>query len=130
MKVLSQRDGRILVGILLGGSVGCIVMALRPGRAHAEYDLTTPAQRQVYSQSVAQHYNTRFGTDHPFLPSLATTDTAEFINSKAFPTAKYCGHCHQEAHTDCPQSPPPNSSPTPSHPKTPTPPPPPTPPIL
>jgi len=104
MKVSPQRVGRILIGILLGGSVGCIVMALRPGKAHAEYDLAAPAQRHVYSQSVAQHYNNRFGTDHPFLPSLATTDTGEFINSKAFPTAKYCGHCHQEAHTEWRQS--------------------------
>ena len=34
-----------------------------------------------------------------FLPSNATTDTGEFIDPKSFPTAKYCGHCHQEAHT-------------------------------
>jgi tetratricopeptide (TPR) repeat protein len=104
MKVSPQRVGRILVGILLGGSVGCIVMALRPDRAHAEYDLAAPAQRHVYSQSVSQHYNYRFGADQPFLPSLATTDTGEFINPKAFPTAKYCGHCHQEAHAEWRQS--------------------------
>ncbi len=99
-----QRAGRILIGTLLGGSLACCIMALRTDRAHAEYDLTTPSQREVYSKSVAEHYNYRFGADKPFLPSLATTDTGEFINPKAFPTAKYCGHCHQEAHTEWRQS--------------------------
>ena len=75
-------------------------MALRAGRAHAENDVTTPAQRHAYTQSITEHYNYRFGANEPFLPSLAKTDTGEFINPKAFPTAKYCGHCHQEAHAE------------------------------
>ena len=100
----SKRVCRIFIGILLGGSVACFILALKAGIAHAEYDVTTVAQRQVYSQSVAQHYNYRFGSNQPFLPSLATTDTGEFINPKAFPTAKYCGHCHQEAHAEWRQS--------------------------
>ncbi len=49
-------------------------------------------------QGVEEHYNFRFGADHPFLPSNATTDTGQFIDSKAFLSAKYCGHCHQEAY--------------------------------
>jgi Flp pilus assembly protein TadD len=100
----TQRVGRIIIGTLLGGSLGCCIMALRTSHARAEFDPTTPSQRHVYSQSVAQHYNYRFGDDRPFLPSLATTDTGEFINPAAFPTAKYCGHCHQEAHTEWRQS--------------------------
>ena len=27
-----------------------------------------------------------------------TTDNGEFIDPKDFPTAQYCGHCHQESH--------------------------------
>ena len=88
----SQRIARIVIGTLLGGSLGCCIIALRSSHARAEFDPTTPSQRHVYSQSVAQHYNYRFGADKPFLPSLATTDTGEFINPAAFPTAKYCGH--------------------------------------
>jgi Flp pilus assembly protein TadD/thiol-disulfide isomerase/thioredoxin len=49
---------------------------------------------------VAGHYSFRFGADSPFLPSNATTDTGEFIDSKSFLTAKYCGHCHQEAYAE------------------------------
>ena len=104
IKAASKQVCRIFIGIFLGGSVACCILALKTGRAHAEYDDATVAQRQVYSQSVVQHYNYRFGPNQPFLPSLAATDTGEFINPKAFPTAKYCGHCHQEAHAEWRQS--------------------------
>jgi len=62
------------------------------------------AARTVYSQKIAKEYTYRFGVDHPFLPSNMTTDTGEFIDPKSFPTAKYCGHCHQEAHAQWRQS--------------------------
>src|SRR3954447_8772211 len=104
LRFLPQRIGRLLVGALLGGSLACFVLGVRTSAAHADDDPAQPSQRHAYSQSVAAQYNTRFGSDHPFLPSLATTDTGEFINSKSFPTAKYCGHCHQEAHTEWRQS--------------------------
>ena len=53
---------------------------------------------------MGEHYNYHFGANQPFLPSLATTDTGEFIDPKAFPTAKYSSHCHQEAHAEWRQS--------------------------
>ena len=62
---------------------------------------TTRLRRdRLYSQSVAEHYSLPFGADRPFLPSNATTDTGQFIDSKSFPTAKYCGHCHQQAYAE------------------------------
>jgi DNA uptake lipoprotein len=61
-------------------------------------------QRSAYSQNVAQHYNYPFMKDLPFLPSNATTDTGQFIDPKSFPTADYCGHCHQQAHAEWRQS--------------------------
>jgi Flp pilus assembly protein TadD len=61
-------------------------------------------ERAVYSQNVAQHYNYPFGADQPFLPSNATTDTGQFIDPKSFLSAKYCGHCHQEAYHEWRQS--------------------------
>ncbi len=57
------------------------------------------AARHVYSEKAAAKYNFRYGKDFPFLPSNATTDTGEFLSPKSFYTADYCGHCHQEAHT-------------------------------
>ena len=57
----------------------------------------TAAARSAYSAKVAEKYNDHFSKDAHFLPSLMTTDTGEFIDPKDFPTAQYCGHCHQEA---------------------------------
>lgn len=60
--------------------------------------------RHAYHQSVASGYDYRFGAEMPFLPSNAVTDTGEFIPPQAFPSAKYCSHCHKEAHDQWRQS--------------------------
>lgn len=78
----------------------CGVMINRVELVSASDKDSTSAQRANYSQSVSEHYNSRFGMDAPFLPSNATTETGQFIDPKSFPTAKYCGHCHQEAHAE------------------------------
>jgi tetratricopeptide (TPR) repeat protein len=54
---------------------------------------TTP-----FHDSVASHYNYAFGKDTPFLPSNATSSNGQFVSPKSFPTAEYCGHCHQAAY--------------------------------
>jgi tetratricopeptide (TPR) repeat protein len=100
MKRALGQVGRIVIGSILGTASACIFMALHKDGARASDSATTLAQRELYTQSVKQHYNLRFGQDKPFLPSNATTDTGQFINPKAFPTAKYCSHCHQEAHAE------------------------------
>jgi tetratricopeptide (TPR) repeat protein len=51
-----------------------------------------------YDDQVRKDYNTRFGTNSPFLPSQAKSESGGFIQTGAFPTAEYCGHCHQDAH--------------------------------
>jgi tetratricopeptide (TPR) repeat protein len=60
---------------------------------------TTP-----FHDSVASRYNYAFGKDTPFLPSNARTSTGQFMSPKSFPTAQYCGHCHQEAYHQWRQS--------------------------
>ncbi len=60
---------------------------------------TTP-----FHDSIASRYNYAFGKDAPFLPSNATTSTGQFTSPKSFPTAQYCGHCHQEAYHQWRQS--------------------------
>jgi tetratricopeptide (TPR) repeat protein len=52
----------------------------------------------AFHDSVAARYNYAFGKDAPFLPSNAMTVNGQFFSPKAFPTAQYCGHCHQEAY--------------------------------
>src|ERR1039457_6707654 len=58
----------------------------------------------AFHDSVASHYNYAFGKDSPFLPSNARTSTGQFTSPKSFPTAQYCGHCHQEAYHQWRQS--------------------------
>lgn len=76
------------------------VVTLTAWPARAASGEQDTAQRASYTQSISEHYNFRFGSDRPFLPSNAATDTGQFIDPKSFPTAKYCGHCHQEAHAE------------------------------
>jgi Tfp pilus assembly protein PilF len=93
-----NRTIRVAGSFLLAGGVVCGLATLRTHPAQAANDATT--DRAIYSHDVAEHYNTRFGADRPFLPSNATTDTGQFIDSRTFLTAKYCGHCHQEAYAE------------------------------
>ena len=58
----------------------------------------------AFHDSVAARYNYAFGKDTPFLPSNATSSNGQFLSPKSFPTAQYCGHCHQEAYRQWRQS--------------------------
>jgi tetratricopeptide (TPR) repeat protein len=70
-----------------------------PFFASAATDEETHAEaRKSYSEKIALNFNFRYGRDLPFMPSNMTTDNGEFIDPKDFPTAQYCGHCHQESH--------------------------------
>ena len=94
-----QRLGQMLLAVSVLGVFAAIPLAVR---ASSEYKAATQyddeAARHAYSEGVAAKYNFRYGKDKPFLPSNAQTDNGEFINPKSFPTAEYCGHCHQETH--------------------------------
>jgi len=101
---LSPRFGRLLIGTLLGMSAACFIAALHPRPAYANNDAAHPANPGAYSQDTDRSYDYHFGAGQPFLPSLARTNDGNFIDPKSFPTAKYCGHCHQEAHAEWRQS--------------------------
>jgi Tfp pilus assembly protein PilF len=84
-----------------GGALSFVfsLAAVLPHRsvvASTEADEASDA-RTAYSAKITEKYNDHFSKDAHFLPSLMTTDTGEFIDPKTFPTAQYCGHCHQEA---------------------------------
>ncbi len=51
----------------------------------------------------APSYDHRFGPN-PFLPSNAKAGFEGFLKPSDFPTAEYCGHCHEEAHKQWRQS--------------------------
>jgi tetratricopeptide (TPR) repeat protein len=90
----SFRVACLVLGIV---AVGLIVRLPKAVRAGSEVDDAVTA-RQEYNEKIAAKYNFRYGKEFPFLPSNATTDTGAFIDPKLFPTADYCGHCHQESH--------------------------------
>ena len=100
-RFLTQRTFRLLAGLLLAVSLAASLVAgyaaAHSLRAFAR-EVPAAAQRSAYSSKVAAHYDDRFGAQSPFLPSNATTDNGEFISPGSFPTAQYCGHCHQAAH--------------------------------
>jgi len=98
-RIWVKRIVRVAAGFGMAGAGIFCVGLLRPAHA-AEDPAANAAQRVVYSQEVTEHYNYRFGANQPFLPSYATTDTGQFIDSKSFLSAKYCGHCHQEAYAE------------------------------
>jgi Flp pilus assembly protein TadD len=87
---------RLIASLLLALACACAFMAWRIRSACAQDNASE--DRAIYSQQVAEHYHLPFAQDQPFLPSYATTDTGQFIDPKSFPTAKYCGHCHQAAY--------------------------------
>jgi len=93
-----SRCLRVLFCLLLAAAVACALVSLRTRPAFAADDAA--AQRETYTQHVAEHYRTPFGPGHPFFPSNATTDTGQFIDPSSFLTAKYCGHCHQQAYAE------------------------------
>ncbi len=44
-------------------------------------------------------YNFRFGPDKISAPGNAQMESGGFVQPGAFPTAEYCGYCHQEAYS-------------------------------
>ena len=87
---------RLLLILSIVAGAGCLFRAVQ---ASSESD-AADAARKAYNQKTFATYSNHFGAGNPFLPSNATTDTGELIDPKSFPTAKYCGRCHEEAHTE------------------------------
>ncbi len=75
---------------------------------HAAEDATTKEQavRKAYADKVRESYKyisagaseAVYGTGKLALPGNASIEGGDFIEPTAFPTAEYCGHCHQEAY--------------------------------
>jgi tetratricopeptide (TPR) repeat protein len=55
--------------------------------------------RKAYAQKIRENYNFRFGADTISTPGNAKVAGNDFIQPGAFPNAKYCSKCHEEAYT-------------------------------
>ena len=71
-------------------------------RLQAESHLA--ADRAAYNALAAPAYNFHYGPRNPFVPGNITVQGTGFLQTGAFPSAEYCGTCHQEAYRQWRQS--------------------------
>lgn len=55
-------------------------------------------ERKAHDALVAGSYNFHYGKDKPFAPGNIKVQGEGFLQPGAFPSAEYCGTCHQEAY--------------------------------
>ncbi len=71
--------------------------ALHQYELHAQQQQDT--DRQTHNDGVTGAYDFHYGPNNPFLPGNIQVEGKGFIQPGAFPTAEYCGTCHQEAYS-------------------------------
>jgi len=71
--------------------------ALQAWKAKAEQK--SEEDRKAHNALVTPGYNFRYGKGNPYTPGNITVQGEGFIQPGAFPTAEYCGTCHQEAYS-------------------------------
>ncbi len=76
-----------------GQQAGGYGAAAPVGRAQTE-----DAARKAYADHVRETYAFPFAAGSISLPGSAAMEGNDFVQPSAFPTAAYCGHCHQEAY--------------------------------
>jgi hypothetical protein len=59
----------------------------------------TESAREAYNATVTPSYNFRYGPKNPFTPGNIQVDGKGFLQPGAYPSAEYCGTCHQEAYS-------------------------------
>jgi hypothetical protein len=55
--------------------------------------------RRAHNAMVTPAYNSHYGKKSPYTPGNIQVQGEGFIQPGAFPTADYCGTCHQEAYS-------------------------------
>jgi lipoprotein NlpI len=65
---------------------------------NAKAERESEEARKAHNALVAGSYNFRYGKDKPFTPGNIKVQGEGFLQPGAFPSAEYCGTCHQEAY--------------------------------
>ncbi len=87
--------------VLTIGALGvCFCILLRTLSAQSQAHTDLPSERDAYADKIRQTYNFHFGKDNLAGPGNARIEGNQFIQPGAFPSAKYCGQCHQQAYTE------------------------------
>ena len=68
-------------------------------RMKAKAEERFEADRKTHNAKVAPAYNFHYGPKNAFTPGNVQVLGEGFIQPSAFPSAEYCGTCHQEAYT-------------------------------
>jgi tetratricopeptide (TPR) repeat protein len=71
--------------------------ALARWKARAEQKVEE--DRKAYNAAVTPSYNFRYGPKNPFTPGNIQVAGQGFLQPGAYPSAEYCGTCHQEAYS-------------------------------
>jgi Flp pilus assembly protein TadD len=71
--------------------------ALAKWKARAEEAVA--ADRKAYNSGVTPSYNFHYGPKNPFTPGNVQAQGEGFLQPGAYPSAEYCGTCHQEAYS-------------------------------
>ncbi|MFC5861544.1 tetratricopeptide repeat protein [Acidicapsa dinghuensis] len=69
------------------------------GRLKAKAEEINAADRAAHNEAVTPSYNFHYGKANPFVPGNITVQGEGFIQPGAFPSAQYCGTCHQDAYS-------------------------------
>jgi tetratricopeptide (TPR) repeat protein len=71
--------------------------ALARWKARAEQKVA--ADRAEYNTQVTPTYNFHYGPKNPYTPGNVKVQGEGFLQPGAYPSAEYCGTCHQEAYS-------------------------------
>jgi tetratricopeptide (TPR) repeat protein len=71
--------------------------ALAKWKAKAAHQ--TEEDRKAHNEAVTPKYNFHYGKEMPFAPGNIKVQGEGFLQPGAYPTAEYCGTCHQEAYS-------------------------------
>ena len=93
---MSPLGRRIALLILI--SSGAILLCVRTIRGAENGPENEAHSRKAYDEKIRETYTFRFGKDEISLPGNAAAEGGDFLQASDFPSAAYCGHCHQEAY--------------------------------
>jgi len=68
-------------------------------RWKAKAELAVAADRKEYNGEVTPSYNFHYGPKNPYTPGNVQVQGDGFLQPGAYPSAEYCGTCHQEAYS-------------------------------
>jgi len=95
---MSSLGRRVVLLILILS--GAALLWVRTIRGAENASAAETKSREFYTDKIRETYAFPFGKNEISLPGNAATDDGEFLQASDFPSATYCGHCHQEAYRE------------------------------